>query len=72
MHYGVAEALHERRVETPQLAYAAQPLRFEGHMPTPPALPTAASINPSNKEAITTETSNLCSLISNDQVSQSA
>jgi putative transposase len=72
VHYGAADALHEKRAQTLQIAYAAQPLRFKGRMPKPPALPAAAWINPPKKEVATTATSNLCSLNSNDQVSQSA
>jgi putative transposase len=70
IHYGIAEALHAQRAQTLQLAYAAQPLRFKGRIPTPPALPTAAWINPPKKETTTTVI-NLCSLNSCNQVSQS-
>lgn len=72
VHYGIANALNEKRAQTLQIAYAAQPLRFKGRVPQPPALPTAAWINPPKKEVTTTATINACSLNSDDQVSQSA
>jgi putative transposase len=71
VHYGIAQTLQAQRAQTLQLAYAAQPLRFKGRIPQPPALPTAAWINPPKKEAATTEILNTCSLISRNQVSQS-
>ena len=71
IHCGIADALHAQRAQTLQLAYAAQPLRFKGRMPTPPALPTAAWINPPKKETTTAAIINTCSLNSSDQVSQS-
>lgn len=46
VHYGIAEALHQQRARTLQLAHDAQPLRFKGRLPQPPALPTADWINP--------------------------
>jgi putative transposase len=70
VHNGVADALQAQRTQTLQLAYAAQPLRFKGRIPQPPALPTAAWINPPKKEAVTTATINSCSLISSNRVSQ--
>jgi putative transposase len=70
MHYGTAGALHAQRAQTLELAYTAQPLRFKGRVPKPPALPTAARINPPKKETATNETINTCSQISNDRVSQ--
>lgn len=71
MHYGIADALQAQRTQTLQLAYAARPLRFKGRTPQPPALPTAAWINPPKKETATTAILNPCSLISSNQVSQS-
>lgn len=70
VHCGTANALRAQRAQTLELAYVAQPLRFKGRVPQPPALPTAAWINPPKKETVATETINTCSLISNDQVSQ--
>jgi putative transposase len=71
MHYGLAEALQAQRAHTLQLAYAAQPLRFKGRSPQPPALPTAAWINPPKKDTATTAILSHCSLNSCNQVSQS-
>jgi len=71
VHHGLAAALHARRVQTLQRAYAAQPLRFKGRPPVPPALPTAAWINPPTKETAATTILNPCSLNSCNQVSQS-
>ena len=55
MHYGIADTLHVQRAQTLRLAYAAQPLRFKGRVPLPPALPTAAWINAPKKETATTD-----------------
>lgn len=71
VHYGAAAALHEKRAQTLQLAYETQPLRFKGRRPTPPALPTAAWINPPKENATTPTQPNSCSLISFNRVSQS-
>jgi putative transposase len=46
VHYGAAEALQVQRGQVLQQAYQANPLRFKGCIPQPPALPTAAWINP--------------------------
>jgi putative transposase len=46
MHYGGAARLFVERQQVLQLAYAAHPERFVKGQPTPPALPTAAWINP--------------------------
>ena len=46
VHYGRAEAIREARVSVLAAAYAAHPERFVRHVPQPPALPTAAWINP--------------------------
>jgi len=45
VHYGHADAVHAQRARVLQAAYAANPERFVGRPPTPPALPTAAWIN---------------------------
>lgn len=71
VHYGIAEALHLQRTRTLQLAYDAQPLRFKGRVPQPPALPTAAWINPPKKETAITEILSTRSPNSFNQVSQS-
>jgi putative transposase len=71
VHYGIADGLQAQRAQTLQLAYAAQPLRFKGRLPLPPALPTAAWINPPKQESVTTAILNRCSLNPSDQVSHS-
>jgi putative transposase len=45
VHYGTAQEIRARRVETLDAAYAANPRRFCGQRPTPPKLPTVAWIN---------------------------
>ena len=50
MHYGTAAALHMERTQALETAFNANPLRFKGVRPIPPALPTAAWINPPPKE----------------------
>ena len=51
VHDGTAAALTEQRAITLDAAFAAHPIRFKGVAPKPPALPTAAWINPPKKEA---------------------
>ncbi len=46
VHYGRAEQIQVQRQETLLQAYAAHPERFVRKQPEPPALPTAAWINP--------------------------
>jgi len=70
VHHGLAPMLHAQRAQTLQLASVAHPLRFKGGLPTPPALPAAAWINPPKKETVTTAPNSPCSLISSNQVSQ--
>jgi putative transposase len=53
MHYGRAEALTQQRTSTLQSAFFANPLRFKGIEPHPPAVPTAAWINPPKEAAST-------------------
>ncbi len=48
---GTAAALTEQRAVTLDAAFAAHPIRFKGIAPEPPALPTAAWINPPKKES---------------------
>ena len=50
VHYGTAAALTEQRAITLNAAFAANPVRFKGVAPKPPALPAAAWINPPKKE----------------------
>ncbi len=70
VHYGSAVALTQRRAVTLDAAFAANPHRFKHVAPTPPALPTAAWINPPKKDNTPTNTTPACSLISRHQVSQ--
>jgi putative transposase len=46
VHYGRAGALHTERARVLATAFAANPERFVRGVPVPPALPTAAWINP--------------------------
>ncbi len=52
VHYGQAPALFATRQVTLDAAFAAHPNRFKGKSPQPPALPTAAWINPPIKESL--------------------
>lgn len=61
VHYGTASAINQHRVNTLQAAFLANPQRFKGIVPVPPALPTAAWINPP-KETITPEKPVVCTL----------
>ena len=46
VHYGHAQAARALRQDTLDAAFLANPKRFKGRRPEPPALPTAAWINP--------------------------
>ena len=46
VHYGLAERRRAERAQVLQAAYATMPERFVRQVPVPPALPTAAWINP--------------------------
>lgn len=46
VHYGLAERRRSERAQVLQAAYATMPERFVRQVPVPPALPTAAWINP--------------------------
>ncbi len=46
VHYGTAVALTQRRADTLDAAFAANPIRFKGLASNPPELPPAAWINP--------------------------
>ena len=50
VHYGHAPALRTARQATLEAAFLAHPARFKGRCPQPPVLPTAAWINPPQKE----------------------
>jgi len=46
VHYGLAEAVRDKRAGVLNTAYQAHPERFVQRPPTPPKLPTLAAINP--------------------------
>lgn len=46
MHYSLAPAVLQRRQQTLAAAFSAHPERFVRGLPSPPAIPTAAWINP--------------------------
>ena len=70
VHYGAAEALQVQRGQVLQQAYEANPLRFKGCIPQPPALPTAAWINPP-KENTSPRNTDPSTAITVNRVSQS-
>ena len=49
VHDGTAAAITAERAATLDAAFVAHPIRFKGRSPKPPALPTAAWINPPTK-----------------------
>ena len=61
VHYGTAATINQLRVNTLQAAFLANPQRFKGIVPVPPALPTAAWINPP-KEVTTPGNPGPCTL----------
>jgi putative transposase len=71
VHHGYADQLTEERSVTLMTAFAAHPHRFKGLAPKPPAVPTAAWINPPTKETETPEIIIPRSLNSSRLVSQS-
>jgi len=64
VHDGTAVAMSVQRTVTLDAAFAAHPIRFKRVAPKPPALPTAAWINPPKKESTSTSITPTCSLIS--------
>lgn len=50
VHYGEAQAARALRQDTLNTAFLANPKRFKGRRPVPPALPTAVWINPPTTE----------------------
>jgi len=64
VHEGTAAAMNVQRAITLDAAFAAHPIRFKGIAPKPPALPTAAWINPPKKETTPPSITPTCSLIS--------
>jgi putative transposase len=69
VHYGRAAEIHQLRATALDAAFLRNPLRFKSVAPRPPALPTAAWINPPKKEPATT-TTDVCTVISRNSVSQ--
>jgi putative transposase len=49
VHYGLAQAVRDKRAGVLDAAYAAHPERFVRKPPQPPKLPTTACINPPDK-----------------------
>ena len=64
MHYGQAGALQRLRADVLGAAFSRHPNRFKGVAPRPPALPTAAWINPPKAQSAPTTTTDNCTLIS--------
>jgi len=64
VHDGTAAALAAQRALTLDAAFTANPMRFKGRAPRPPALPSAAWINPPKKEPSPPAITHACSLIS--------
>jgi hypothetical protein len=62
IHDGTAPALTAQRAITLDAAFASHPIRFKGVAPKPPALPTAAWINPPKKEPEPAPIKPACSL----------
>jgi putative transposase len=62
VHNGTAAALTEQRAVTLDAAFAAHPIRFKGVASKPPALPTAAWINPPQKKPTPDPIKPACSL----------
>lgn len=71
IHHGRAAAVHELCAAALDAAFLRNPLRFKRAAPQPPVLPTAAWINPPNKEPASTTTTDACTVISRNSVSQS-
>ena len=71
VHYGHAKQLTAERNITLMTAFAAHPQRFKGLAPKPPAVPTAAWINPPTKAIVSTEIIVPASLNTSRLVSQS-
>lgn len=64
VHDGTAAALTAQRAITLDAAFAAHPIRFKGRSPKPPALPTAAWINPPKTQSSPAAITPACTLIS--------
>jgi putative transposase len=64
VHDGTAATMNVQRAVVLDAAFASHPMRFKGIAPKPPALPTAAWINPPKKESAPSSITPNCSLIS--------
>ena len=64
VHDGTAAAITAERAVTLDAAFAANPIRFKGRLPKPPALPKAAWINPPMKPSSAATITPGCTLIS--------
>ena len=62
VHYGHAQALRDVRQAALDVAFLASPTRFKGQRPQPPALPTAAWINPPPSETADQKTTATCAV----------
>ena len=62
VHHGHAEQLRSVRQAALDAAFRAAPHRFKGRRPEPPALPTAAWINPPTSEIITPKSTQTCAV----------
>jgi len=71
VHYGRATEVLKQRASALDAAFLRNPKRFKGIVPQPPALPTAAWINPPKKEPVSPTSIHSCTLISNSSMSQS-
>jgi hypothetical protein len=64
VHYGRAAEAHKQRAAALDAAFDRHPKRFKGAPPQPPALPTAAWINPPKKEPSGKTSDRDCTVIS--------
>ena len=62
VHDGTAATMTEQRAITLDAAFAAHPIRFKSVAPKPPVLPTAAWINPPQKQPSQAQIKPSCSL----------
>ena len=62
VHYGHAQAMRITRQATLDAAFHAHPKRFKSKNPQPPALPTAAWINPPQQESTTLNKTQPCTV----------
>ena len=62
VHYGYAQEVHVTRQAALDAAFEAHPRRFKSKKPQPPALPTAAWINPPQPESSTPQKTQSCTV----------